>query len=853
MASSATVALPEPVERPISADRRILADPPRPAAWLPALARRQRLDERLARPAAACLAAAVFALSWVLSGVAPADVARYAGFELAYSLIPGCLLYVLLSPRPGGWLRTIAIGWPCGYALELGAFALTAALHVRGAFAFWPLAATALLGPPLYRRAWRHIACARTHAHARAERRNGDAPRRRRAGLESLVVASGVAVAVLVVSFTFFAASPLPERARSVVYSTDSLFDVSLAADARHHWPIAEPWVAGEPIHYYTAAFVHTAAINQVTGIALSTVVLRLFPTMMFLVAALQLWSLGRALDARRSGTARWSGPVAVALLLAAGDLNFDPTHVEVFRVDPFNQFVLSPTFAFGAPMFLGLLCVMQSRILEPAPDARPSTGSAPDAPPPSGSAPNAPLSTGSAPDAAPPTRRTGLSTDARLALALVFLLVLACGVTKAFAMVTFLGGLGLFWLWCALTRKATRAVTWSLALSAAAAVAVYFLTLAGGTASTMTLHPFDFVTSGQTLAHVTATLKSHLGRSPLWVLALAAAVPVGVVVLLAPLAGALWLLAKRTRLSPFPLYLVATFALGMGAYVLIGAPGGVEGVFLVYGYIALLPVAASGLVKLWEDVPERPRRALLKDCAGVLALALAAGFLLSFLAPTGGTRELLYALCYGLVALAALAAVARNARLLAPAATSRAGRVLACAIPVVLALALVKPVALIAAGGWKTARHEQLAAPDSPANYGLTAALYSGLTWVRGHTDSCAVLAVNNHYAGPRGSLPVYFYYSAFAERRVFLESWYDTPRGTEVAQPYPARYKLNTEAVAEGRPGALRALAANGVDYVLLDKVHGGGAPEPASVSRRVFDNGALTVYRLLAARGC
>jgi hypothetical protein len=81
-----------------------------------------------------------------------------------------------------------------------------------------------------------------------------------------------------------------------------------------------------------------------------------------------------------------------------------------------------------------------------------------------------------------------------------------------------------------------------------------------------------------------------------------------------------------------------------------------------------------------------------------------------------------------------------------------------------------------------------------------------------------------------------------------VFLESWDFTPEGATGGQPFPARIALNTLATSDADPTALRKLRQLGVRYVLIDELHGGGAPEPSSVSKRVFANSALVVYRLV-----
>jgi len=761
--------------------------------------------------------------TWLLSGVSVSEAARFVAFEVFYSLLPGCLLYMLLSPGRRGRLALVAIGWPCGYALEVGWFALSAALDVREAYALLPLLALVAMGPALLRRHRRRPAVRgndsagippgagasgpahsreRTHEHERAR------------GREALAVAAALCAGVVLLAFTFYSSSPLPAHASSVSYSEDNVFDISLAAEARHHWPITEPWVAGLPFHYYTAVFMHVAAANQVAGVAPSTTLLRLLPATLLLLSALQLWLLGQSLG-RSMGRARWTGPIAVALLMALADLNLDPIHTEVFHISPFSQFSLSPTFAFGVPFFLALLAVIQTRVLQ---------GGAP---------------------------------DAMRALILVALLILGCGAAKTFAAADFIGGLGLFWLLSAIAGRATRVLSLCLIVSVLSIGAVYLVMLAGGMAGYLGVHPLDFLSTGASLVRVKTALRSFTGGTALWIPLLMVAGPVLAVVLLAPLLGGVWLPRRHGAISPAVGLSLCMFVAGALAYVTLGAPGGVEGVFLVYGYLAAIPVAALGLLNLWSDTPAAARPAVLSAGGAVLALGLTLAGVGQVLTLAGRPRELWYVLAYGLLAAAVALAVLRLRRLFSATVPTGAGRIVACCIPLLTVLGLVKPTTLTAVAAWKTVRHERIAPPDSPGSYGMTAELYRGLLWVRAHTGSCDVLAVNNHYQSAPPSVSLYFYYSAFTERRVFLESWYYTAEGARRAQPFPARYALNTRALAQGDPSALRALREDGVSYVLIDKTHGGGAVEPASVSRLVFSNSALDVYRLLggsrAAHGC
>jgi hypothetical protein len=744
---------------------------------------------------AAAVVGVTLAATWLLSGVGAGEAARYVAFEALYSLLPGSLLYMLLGRGRGGWLAVLAIGWPCGYALEVGFFALTAALDVRAAFALLPLIALAAAAALLLRR------------RGKVRPARAAVP-----GREALAMAAAISAGIVLLAFTFYPSSPLPAHAHSVSYSEDNVFDISLAAEARHHWPITEPWVAGLPFHYYTATFMHVAAVNQVTGVSPASTVLRLLPATLLLLSALQLWFLGQSLG-RSMGRPRWTGPLAAALLLAVADLNLDPIHIDVFHISPFSQFSLSPTFAFGVPFFLALLAVMQTRAL---PDI-----------------------------------------DRRRTLMLVALLIMGCGAAKTFAAADFIGGLGLFWLLSALTGRPTRTLSLCLVVSVLSIGAVYFLMLAGGMASSMGVHPLDFLSTGASLVRVKAALRSLTGAPGLWVGLLALGGPVLAAVLLAPLLGALWLPRRHGALSPAARLLLCMFAAGALAYVTLGAPGGVEGVFLVYGYLAAIPVAALGLLNLWSDIPAGARLGVVSACGAVLALALVLAGAGQVLTLTGRSRQLWYVGAYGLLAAAVVLAVLRLRPSFSPNVPTGAGRILACCILLLTVLGLTKPVTLTAVGAWKTIRHEPIAARDSAAGYGMNASLYRGLLWVRAHTTPCDVLAVNNHYIAAPPSVALYFYYSAFTERRVFLESWYYTPEGARRAQPFPVRYALNTQGVAQGDPSALRALREDGVGYVLIDKTHGGGARESPSVSTLIFSNSALDVYRLLGdartSHGC
>jgi len=142
----------------------------------------------------------------------------------------------------------------------------------------------------------------------------------------------------------------------------------------------------------------------------------------------------------------------------------------------------------------------------------------------------------------------------------------------------------------------------------------------------------------------------------------------------------------------------------------------------------------------------------------------------------------------------------------------------------------------------------------SSSGGRGLTKELFAGLRWIRQRTPDSSVIAVNNHFTDDAGRDPRAFQYSAFSERRVYLQSWRYTPgtsrigpdRGRKGAHPYPKLARINAGAF-NGNKRALRALLRAGVTYLVLDRRYG---PSPKRISRsaeQVFSNTALIVFKL------
>lgn len=137
---------------------------------------------------------------------------------------------------------------------------------------------------------------------------------------------------------------------------------------------------------------------------------------------------------------------------------------------------------------------------------------------------------------------------------------------------------------------------------------------------------------------------------------------------------------------------------------------------------------------------------------------------------------------------------------------------------------------------------------------------LYEGLLWLRAHSSPGDAIAADN-YDEPVGRrrYASYYYYSAFAERRVFVEGWLFSSRthelgGTRVlegrATPFPERLRLNKAVFVRGDPDALDVLVHDyGVRYLLVDRLHGFATPRVRGLGRLVFDNQAVSIYRVAA----
>jgi hypothetical protein len=739
----------------------------------------------------ACGGVAVVGAALLLGfGVTPWELCRYAAYEVFLVGLPGVLVYRALARDPGTILRQVAIGWPLGCVIEIGAFALTATLDLRDLFPAVPLLVAGVAALWLHR-----------------SKRQGDRRHASEIPLPPAAAWSVAAVVALALSYLavgYFTQTPLPHDTASVSYPPDNVWDIGLVAEAKHHWPMQSPSVSGEPFRYQIFVFVHMAAVSQVTGIEPSTILFRLFPAGLISLVAVGVAALGR-----RFGPSPWVGPLAVALVLLVGELDLLPEQATPFASPFFDDLALSPTFLFGIPPFLAVTTLVLTFVES---EQRPSLGE----------------------------------------LALLAALMVGCAGAKGSILPVVLGGLVLLLGWNWLRRRdLPRSLLAVLAMAVAVFGLIYVLLYSGGGNAGFGLDVFDFT-------HFTVFdgLVNPGSRGPVGDFLLTGAIgSLSLVAMLLPTLGIIWVLARPGSLEPGEAWLLATFAAGLGAFLLLSQPGESQIYFLYYGYIAACVVSARGILSALGRAQAGRERSL-RATGGMVAAALAVGGAAAVVlyvrgSATAGLGRL--AIGYGLAALAILVLAKVALRL-----SGRNLRILEAALLLTICLGLLNtPIDAGVPAVEDLAAGRPLHPTDQPEQQGMTDGLRDGLTWLRQHSGPNDVIAVNNHTLDRDGFDSRYFYYSAFAERRVFLESWLYTSDADEIGDarvaageelPFPNRQGLNT-AVFEGDREAARRLASDyGVRYLLVDRLHApAGGLGRLGLGPPVFQNQAVAIYRL------
>jgi hypothetical protein len=720
----------------------------------------------------------------VAYGVDPGDALLYLGYELLFVFVPGLLVYRALSASHGSGLRQLAVGWALGYVLEVLAFMITAATGNRTLFLLYPF----VVGGAAY------AVSTRFRSPELAPQLEPRLTPRLRWLLAVVCLAAMGYFAV-----AYFPTTPLPGT-KAVSYYPDHSWMISIAADAKHHWPIQDPNVSGEPLPYHYFVNVHLAAASQVTGIILPVVYFRLFVLPLAVVLTLQLAVAGRS----------FAGSIAVGLLAASlvffvGELQMDLRQNVVhapFTGFFFGSLLVSPIFLFGLVFLVPLITLLGEQFA---------------------------------------TRHASLQRGNWL---LIALFMVGASDAKIVILPVVLFALLLYAVWSLLTERQVPSAVW-VAAAAASLVAgvVYVLQYRGHSSGTRfdLRAGFNYVVkmpAVSSIKHVLAgALPSFPGRS---VVLSTGAVAFGLAGLLgAQFIGLLWIIRRYGyRWDRGSAWLGSLVLTGLVGFAVISDPSAGSLYVLYYGVFAGCILSAWGLWIGWTSRPQLARgganRVAITWLAWlVLIFALLAIPLRVHVFSGSNAEGDTYALWYGglLLTLGLLYVVARRA------AGGRRWAAVAAVCAAVLVVGLLDSPAIYLRRGLTNA-----SAPLSPGR-GLTPPLYEALSWVRDHTPTSSVIAVNTRS-------PIAFDYAAFSERRVFLGGWAYSQRSREagyvkvaagVLNPFAGRLALNEAAFASGNAAALGEMVRrHNVRYLVIDQFNGA----PANV--RALLTFARTVYR-------
>jgi hypothetical protein len=813
---------------------------------------RVAVDRREVRTAAAAggiVAVTALAL-WLAGGVRIDEIARYVGYELGFVIVPGWLVYRALVVRPPGLLAEVVFSWSLGYLLEILAFIVTAASGGRSAFDVYPV----VVGVPAL------LVIRRRRVAAEAGRLPAVLP------VRVIWIAAGLCTLLLLYTGAIgFTQSPLPRGVSGVTYQEDTVFAISLAAEALHHWPITLPMVSGLPLHYHLFAYMHMAAIAQVTGIDLSVVVMRLYEIPLLVLLVLQLILAGRAIGRR------WAtGLAAVVVVLFLGELDMAAGTGNsrfLFRGLFFYWLLASHTFLFGLVFFVPAT-VLLAGLLSSARGLR-----------------------------------------ARWAEWVLFgAFLVACVGTKAYSLVVVAGALVLVLLWQLWrARSLNRPALVALAMSAVVYIAANIIFLRWNSAGAF-IRPLRNLKTMPGVEDLNAYF-GHLWGTTTVPGVLAAAFGTFGLLGVVLVGIALLLRQRRLALSTGEVLLLSLFVVVLPTLFVSSQPGFGQMFFVFFGLLPGAIAAAQGYL-LWLERDARPslRRAafvgagvavavlVLDAVVGVsgrvglevtlfwIVVAIVAG-----LATAAFSRGRAFRVAVAVGAIGLLALDTPAIRLLRGAfgaanvySVSGAAEVIGLglgAAALVVAVVLVTRRRQAAVSGVATAVVASvllLGVIDTPLDWfpkligdtasgktvyrqdymGLTSGLYRGLHWVRQHTSPNAVLVVNNHSLYPDGRDSKYFYYSAFAERRVVLESWDYTEQTTSRgyfslpvwASPFPTRLKLSQAVFHRADRIALHTLAHDyRARYLLVDKVHGQATPLLDDRVGKIYGSGDLDVYEI------
>jgi hypothetical protein len=282
-------------------------------------------------------------------GVPVVATLTFAGYVVLGIVLPGTLLWRAVQRRSGWFVLDVAAGAVLGYALEVFCYIGARAIGLPLLVLAWPIAtilAFALV--PGLRPYWR----------------GAGADRDRTPAWWAWSLAGSLGVILLWTCTQFFRNHALAWPAVAGP-DPDSLFQLGLVAEAKHHMPLAYPWLPEQPVLYHWFVYADMAATSWVTGIDPQLLLLRLSVLPFVAISAVLFAAIARKLTGRW-----WAGPAAVITSyfvlapnpyhwpMAPGFSYYGTSPVEdgsTFRTVMWT----SPTATFGAMLFAGIVVVL--------------------------------------------------------------------------------------------------------------------------------------------------------------------------------------------------------------------------------------------------------------------------------------------------------------------------------------------------------------------------------------------------------------------------------------------------------------------------------------------------------------
>lgn len=719
----------------------------------------------------------------------PLDLLRYAAYVVFALIVPGTLVFRALRGSPHTLVEDVAMGAAIGLVLEVPAWAAFAALDAPGWLWLWPLAVIVpFAAVPRLRRHWRVRGYAPTPPGW------------------SWTVAGAVAFFTTYLASTFLERNPILPTSDDTYQYLDLAYQLSLAGEAKHQFPIHVPQVAAEPLHYHWFGHAHMAASSLIGHIDLPVVALRLAIPALCAAAIVLTAVLGWRVSGRP-----YVGAVAAVLFFVIGETNF--THPVTMPFGTQASFVIwhGMSMIYSWVLLIALIVVLADVVAR---------------------RPGGPGGPGSAGPAVP-----SLGPGA---YALTALLLFASSGAKASSLPVTAVALAFT---AVVLTIANRRIPWPV-------IAVGLLTGAAQLFASGVLYRFN--TYGLELGPFQGLERYWLkpdGSTEAWPIVLAVVIAFGVNMELrgAGIVALLWL--RRGRLAPAQWFLLGGALAGPGLYLTLSQPSSGNEYFTRAGFTFAVVLSAWGYVELIE-------RARINRRAGAALGLFAAGFAVVLVAaqydlagsPQASNRafDQLVPLLNWTFLLTVLGLLAGIGWLLAGfvlPGLRRRGAVLA-----------LTGILVVGAPGLLMDMKKSEENPNGGA-YALVPMPRSRVEaarWVREHSSPDDVVATNVHclqvisgYCDTRT-----FWLSAYAERRVLVEGWAFAPRvaGSAFAEFWdPELLRRNDEAFTAPTAQGLRGLRELGVRWLVVDRTVGAEAAGLGELARARFDNGRMAVYEL------